>query len=121
MESCRHPARSRGEQSQRDCVLQPKVARNELPWVIVEQISQPQRDCGLSVLIWRAGNVGHNPVGTDAGRFAIPRRVELPIAPSARDEFPKRAVQFAPAREIRRMCDRLAIFLFRICAHRPIA
>src|SRR5439155_8223144 len=26
------------KQSQRDCVLQPKVARNELPWVIGEQI-----------------------------------------------------------------------------------
>src|SRR5438034_8016618 len=24
-------------QSQRDCVLHPKVARNELPWVIVQQ------------------------------------------------------------------------------------
>jgi hypothetical protein len=25
-------------QSQRDCILQPRVARNELPWVLVQQI-----------------------------------------------------------------------------------
>jgi hypothetical protein len=29
-------------QSQRDCVLQPRVARNELPWEIVGRDSQPQ-------------------------------------------------------------------------------
>src|SRR6266699_2217245 len=33
-------------QSRRDCVLQPRVARNELPWEIVQTASQPQRGCG---------------------------------------------------------------------------
>ena len=34
-------------QSRRDCVLQPNgVARNELPWEIVQTASQPQRGCG---------------------------------------------------------------------------
>src|SRR6266571_7330214 len=35
-------------QSQRDCVFQPKVARNELPWVTVCKWIQPQRGCGCS-------------------------------------------------------------------------
>src|SRR5205814_6971332 len=34
-------------QSQRDCVTQPRVARNELPWVKVTDNSQPQRGCGM--------------------------------------------------------------------------
>src|SRR5471032_3142616 len=33
-------------QAQRDCGLQPRVARNELPWEIIGGISQPQRGCG---------------------------------------------------------------------------
>src|SRR2546429_8045018 len=33
-------------QSQRDCVLQPRVARNELPWVRRITATQPQRGCG---------------------------------------------------------------------------
>jgi hypothetical protein len=33
-------------QSQRDCVLQPKVARNGLPWVTNRKRIQPQRGCG---------------------------------------------------------------------------
>ena len=32
--------------SQRDCGLQPKVARNELPWVTILKAIQPQRGCG---------------------------------------------------------------------------
>src|SRR5712671_5343764 len=32
-------------QSQRDCVLQPRVARNELPWENRWNESQPQRGC----------------------------------------------------------------------------
>src|SRR5437879_1706195 len=32
-------------QSQRDCVLQPRVARNELPWVPFRKTHQPQRGC----------------------------------------------------------------------------
>ncbi len=34
------------EQSQGDCVLQPWVARNELPWVSRRKSRQPQRGCG---------------------------------------------------------------------------
>ena len=72
----------RCEQSQRDCDLQPKVARNELPWVIVEQISQPQRGCGNSVFVRRAGDVGHNPVGVVifCGRFPRVARASQPWA-----------------------------------------
>src|SRR6185436_18022296 len=33
-------------QSQGDCVLQPRVARNELPWVDGGEWPQPQRGCG---------------------------------------------------------------------------
>ena len=36
-------------ESQRDSVPKPRVARNELPWVIFRQTSQPQRGCGQSV------------------------------------------------------------------------
>ena len=33
-------------QSQRDCVTQPRVASNELPWVRSTNALQPQRGCG---------------------------------------------------------------------------
>ena len=58
-------------QSQRDCVLQPKVARNELPWVTIRRRIQPQRGCGHSAFIRRACENGHNPVGVAIffGRF----------------------------------------------------
>src|SRR5260370_23522142 len=36
-------------QSRRDCALQPRVARNELPWEIVQTASQPQRGCGRAL------------------------------------------------------------------------
>ena len=36
-------------QSQRDCGLQPKVARNELPWVTMRNWIQPQRGCGKPI------------------------------------------------------------------------
>jgi len=45
-------------ESERDYVLQPKVARNELPWVIHSDASQPQRGCG-----WRCTRMRRNPVG----------------------------------------------------------
>ena len=38
-------------QSQRDCVTQPRVARNELLWVKVTDNSQPQRGCGLVLFL----------------------------------------------------------------------
>src|SRR5437660_10096906 len=49
--------RPRASQSQRDCVLQPRVARNELPWVRGAGSQQPQRGCGHDVATCR------NPVG----------------------------------------------------------
>src|SRR5438094_9005657 len=36
---------NRRSQSRRDCVYQPRVARNELPWVVVYRSFQPQRGC----------------------------------------------------------------------------
>ena len=48
---------ARSSQSRRDCVLQPRVARNELPWVDGVGSEQPQRGCGQGVA------TGHNPVG----------------------------------------------------------
>src|SRR6266704_5874987 len=40
---------SSGE-SQRDSATKPRVARDELPWVKVAGVSQPQRGCGLVAL-----------------------------------------------------------------------
>jgi hypothetical protein len=51
-------------ESQRDSVLQPRVARNELPWVMASQPFQPQRGCG-PLVSFLAPNVCHNPVGVD--------------------------------------------------------
>ena len=45
-------------QSQRDCVLQPRVARHELPWVSCIKFCQPQRGCG---------GVGHREAATLLG------------------------------------------------------
>ena len=42
----RVPAPYTNLQSQRDCVSQPRVARNELPWVHSDKDAQPQRGCG---------------------------------------------------------------------------
>ena len=55
-------------QSQRDCVLQPRVARNELPWVRRAQHPQPQRGCG---------------------HFRCPHRVAEPIHEGARTPRPR--------------------------------
>src|SRR5712664_1272241 len=37
-------------ESQRDSATKPRVARDELPWVKVAGVSQPQRGCGLVTL-----------------------------------------------------------------------
>ena len=37
-------------QSQRDCVFQPRVARNELPWETNPEFHQPRRGCDLPIL-----------------------------------------------------------------------
>ena len=57
----------RGEESQRDFVMQPRVVRNELPWVDDERIQKPQRG-----FVNVATREGHNPVGVEndfMGRF----------------------------------------------------
>src|SRR5438309_2337138 len=51
-------------QSQRDCVLQPRVARNELPWEIVPRCTNPERVAALPRL-QEQGNTGHNPFRVD--------------------------------------------------------
>src|ERR1035441_8916376 len=48
-------------QSQRDCVLQPRVASSELPWVNWTRRRQPQRGCGLQSSLEAA-----TPLGLDA-------------------------------------------------------
>ena len=55
-------------QSRRDCVLQPRVASSELPWVNCVGRCQPQRGCGLRSPLNR-----HNPVGVDRARVPFPR------------------------------------------------
>ena len=51
----------RFSESQRDSVIQPKVAESaRLPWVNRRNYFQPQRGC----VIRRTGN-GHSPVGVD--------------------------------------------------------
>ena len=62
-------------QSQRDCVLQPRVARHELPWVNVHQTRQPQRGCArpeeLAVRV-KTGDVA-TPLGLDFFSRILPR------------------------------------------------
>src|SRR5258708_628338 len=45
------PAPYTHSQSQRDCVLQPRVARNELPWEIVPRRTNPARAAARLCLI----------------------------------------------------------------------
>jgi hypothetical protein len=42
------------QESLRDSVSKPRVARNEPPWVIIPNSSQPQRGCGHSVSAGRS-------------------------------------------------------------------
>ena len=53
--ACRH--RRRLLQSQRDCVLQPRVARHELPWESGPSVHNPERVAANSL------RGGRNPVG----------------------------------------------------------
>ena len=50
--------------SQRDSVPKPRVARNELPWVIAPPASSTARRLWPSVFVRRVG-ICHNPVGVD--------------------------------------------------------
>src|SRR5258708_36982884 len=52
-------------QSRRDCVLQPRVARNELPWEIVPRYANPER-VAATVCCTEQGNTGRNPFRVDA-------------------------------------------------------
>src|SRR6266566_6170310 len=47
-------------QSRRDCVLQPRVARNELPWEIVPRYANPER-VAAAVCGTEHRNTGRNP------------------------------------------------------------
>src|SRR5437667_8731967 len=60
---------SSGE-SQRDSATKPRVARDELPWVKVAGVSQPQRGCGLVALPLL---VGRNPFRVVIDRTHDPR------------------------------------------------
>ena len=51
IENAEAVARMAARKSQRDFVLQPKVARNELPWVNRPTNPQPQRGCA-NRLVW---------------------------------------------------------------------
>jgi hypothetical protein len=55
-------------QSRRDCVLQPRVGSNELPWVNCVVWRQPQRGCGL-----RSPITHRNPVGVERAPVPFPR------------------------------------------------
>ena len=68
-------------QSQRDCGLQPRVARNELPWVVVQQTLQPQPGCGHFVTGDGRGAC-QNPVGVVIfiGHFPRVARASQPWA-----------------------------------------
>src|SRR5213083_814075 len=57
------------KQSQRDCVLQPKVARNELPWVIVQH--GINRNAVAAILFSFGGRV---TLGTTVGVVIFFRR-----------------------------------------------
>ena len=51
-------------QSQRDCVLQPRVARNELPWESVPGCANPER-VAAAVCHPEQGNTSRNPFRVD--------------------------------------------------------
>ncbi len=59
-------ARATCGQSQRDCVLQPRVARDELPWGRRRELSQPQRGCG-----WLGHEEAATPLGLGKSRFTF--------------------------------------------------
>src|SRR5439155_11602020 len=64
-------------QSQRDCVLQPRVARNELPWEWASGGILPQRGCGFA-----GQHPATTPLGLTISDLAFPR-VARPSQPWA--------------------------------------
>jgi len=66
-------ANGQSSQSQRDCVIQPRVARNELPWVTFAIVFNPNGvvpDCARGV-VFMFGQ-GRNPFRVVLVRHAIP-------------------------------------------------
>jgi hypothetical protein len=70
-----HGSLAGGHQSQGDCVLQPRVARHELPWVKPTRRNQPQRGCA-SPIGQRRNPVGVEPVFSPS-RASQPRALRL--------------------------------------------
>src|SRR5437867_2392648 len=68
-------------QSQRDYVLQPRVARDELPWVTVPSIANPERFAALSRCLLRR-KAGTTLSGLESPRHRRPR-VARPSQPWA--------------------------------------
>jgi len=65
--ACVLPLLAMPNESQRDSVLQPRVARNELPWVDVTKMTPTPTGLRPSI------TPGHNPVGVDSSSDVIPR------------------------------------------------
>ena len=92
-------------QSQRDCVLQPRVARNELPWVTGGELFNPN---GVAAL--RSSAVKHCPAErerprpqrvreeTVSGVAGNPRECEAAAGGDARAPFRKLRLVFLPSR-----------------------
>ena len=95
-----HRSTSALGESQRDSGAKPRVARNELPWVVTTKNHEPQRGFGregvglagrnpVGVGIYRDGTPrvarssqpwagGRNPVGIHCARTVIPNRSQTP-------------------------------------------
>src|ERR1041385_684420 len=71
--------RENPSQSQRDCALQPRVARNELPWENVPKKSgpKPQRGC-VTVHVARTSH--STPTSTLGPRLLRPSALPSPIS-----------------------------------------
>ena len=70
-------------ESQRDSIIQPRVARHELPWVNREKNFQPQRGC-INIAPNRC-----NPFRVDSSSHCVPR-VARPSQPWAERHYPFR-------------------------------
>src|SRR5438045_5441958 len=77
------------EQAQRDCGLQPKVARNELPWVTFRNQIQPQRGYGhVSELVLMRAKCGANRAAdAQSGDLRLPGDFHEMTAERMRREF----------------------------------
>jgi hypothetical protein len=76
-----HPYRGRDE-SRRDSVIQPRVARNELPWVCDVMEFNPE---GVASVCARQR---HNPVGVENNFGRLPRVVRCAANPGLNDSIP---------------------------------